>query len=77
MIGDERIEEFKKLSRKKLEKIARDPFSSELDFIAASVELGHRNIADGKVYTSKQVLENVLGRNNMATRCARRLNSNL
>ena len=77
MSGDERIEEFKKLSNEELRRISRDPYSSESDFIIASVELGHRNIAEGKVYTSKQVLENVLGRNNMAIRRTGRLNSNL
>ena len=66
MSGDERIEEFKKLSREELEKIANDPFSSELDFIAASVELGHRDIEAGNVYTTEEVLEHVLGKNNLA-----------
>ena len=77
MTNQEKIEEFKKLSNEELRKISRDPYSSESDFIIASVELGHRNIAEGKVYTSKQVLENVLGRNNMAIRRTGRLNSNL
>ena len=58
MSGDERIEEFKKLSNEELRRISRDPYSSESDFIIASVELGHRNIAEGKVYTSKQKQSN-------------------
>lgn len=76
MTGDERIEEFKKLSREELRRIATDPFSSEIDFIAASVELGHRDIVAGNVYTPEEVLEHVLGKNNMVNKSARRLSSN-
>ena len=77
MSNKDKIEEFKKLSNEELRRISRDPFSSESDFIIASVELGHRNIAEGKVYTTEEVLENVLGKNNMAIRSTRRFNSNL
>ena len=44
MSNKDKIEEFKKLSNEELRRISRDPFSSESDFIIASVELGHRNI---------------------------------
>ena len=77
MTIDEKMKEYKNLSREELRKIARNPFSNEIDFIAASVELGHRDIAEGNVYTPEEVLEHVLGKNSMAFRSRRRLNSNL
>jgi len=77
MTNEEKIEKFKKMTKEELRKIARDPYANESDMIIASIELGHRDIAEGNVYTTEEVLEHVLGRNNMANKSRRGLTANL
>ena len=54
---DSRINEFKNKSRKELEAILNSPDASESDIIIASVEMGHRDIKEGKVYTLEEVIK--------------------
>ena len=53
----EKINEFKNKSREELEAILNDPNASESDIIIASVEIGHRDIKEGKVYTIEEVIK--------------------
>ena len=57
MTDKEKVNEFKNKSRKELEKILKDPNSSESDIIIASVEIGHRDIKRGKVYSLEEVIK--------------------
>ena len=54
---EDKINEFKNKSREELEKILKDPNASESDIIIASVEIGHRDIKEGKTYTMEEVLK--------------------
>ena len=54
---EEKINEFKNQSREELEAILNDPNASESDIIIASVEIGHRDIKEGKVYTIEEVIK--------------------
>ena len=65
---EERINEFKNKSRKELEEIINNPESSESDIIIASVEIGHRDIKEGRTYTTEEVLRNI-NEQNMAKIC--------
>ena len=65
---DSRINEFKNKTREELEKILKDPNASESDIIIASVEIGHRDIKEGRFYTTEEVLKNI-EKNNMARIC--------
>ena len=65
---DRRINEFKNKTREELEAILNDPNSSESDIIIASVEIGHRDIKEGRFYTTEEVIRN-LDEKNMARIC--------
>lgn len=54
---EEKINEFKNKSREELETILNDTNASESDIIIASVEIGHRDIKEGKVYTIEEVIK--------------------
>ena len=63
-----KINEFRNKSREELEEILNNPNSSESDIIIASVEIGHRDIKEGRVYTTEEVIRN-LDEKNMARIC--------
>jgi len=62
---ENKINEFKNKNREELENILNDTKSSESDIIIASIEIGHRDIKEGRFYTTEEVLKN-LEANNMA-----------
>ena len=62
----EKINEFKSMSNEQLEIIIYSPESSEDDIIIASIEKGHRDIKEGKYYTTQEIREYF---NNLATSC--------
>ena len=39
--------------------------NTEREIIIASIELGKRDIAEGKYYTTEEVLEHIFGKNSM------------
>ncbi len=65
MTNQEKIQEFRKMSKEELRKIARDNTRSEEDIIIASIELGEKEIKDGNYFTTEEVLANIFGRNRM------------
>lgn len=65
---EKRINEFKNKSREELEDILNNPNASESDIIIASVEIGHRDIKEGRFYTTEEVIRN-LDEKNMARIC--------
>lgn len=65
---EERINEFKNKSREELEAILNNPNASESDILIASVEIGHRDIKEGRTYTIEEVLEKI-EKNNIARIC--------
>jgi len=77
MTSEKKIQEYRKLSKEELRKIARDNTRSEEDIIIASIELGEKEIADGNYFTTEEVLEHIFGKNSMVNWCTQRLNWNL
>ena len=63
---EDKINKFKSMTSEQLEKIIYNPESSEDDIIIASIEKGHRDIKEGKYYTTQQIREYF---NNLATSC--------
>lgn len=57
-------EDFRKMTRKELEQFL-DEEHTEREIIIASIELGKRDIAEGKYYTTEEVLEHIFGKNSM------------
>lgn len=57
-------EDFRKMTREKLEQFL-DEEHTEREIIIASIELGKRDIAEGKYYTTEEVLEHIFGKNSM------------
>ena len=69
MTNEEKIQEYRKMSKDELRKISHDYTRSEEDIIIASIELGKKEKADAEYYTTKQVLERVYGRDYMVKGC--------
>lgn len=63
---EERIKKFKNMTNEQLENIIYNPESSEEDVIIASIEKGHKDIKEGKYYTTEEIIEYF---NNLATSC--------
>lgn len=63
---EEKINQFKGMTTEQLENVIYNPESSEDDIIIASIEKGHRDIKEGKYYTTQQIREYF---NNLATSC--------
>jgi len=63
---EEKINKFKNMTSEQLESIIYNPESSEDDIIIASIEKGHRDIKEGKYYTSEEIRQYF---NNLATSC--------
>lgn len=57
-------EDFRKMTREELEQFL-DEEHTEREIITASIELGKRDIAEGKYYTTEEVLEHIFGKNSM------------
>lgn len=57
-------EDFRKMTREELEQFL-DEEHNEREIIIASIELGKRDIAEGKYYTTEEVLEHIFGKNSM------------
>ena len=57
---------FKNMTNEQLENIIYNPESSEEDVIIASIEKGHKDIKEGKYYTTEEIIEYF---NNLATSC--------
>ena len=62
---EEKIKKFKNMTNEQLENIIYNPESSEEDVIIASIEKGHKDIKEGKYYTTEEVLEHIFGKNSM------------
>ena len=58
-------EDFRKMTREELEQFL-DEEHTEREIIIASIELGKRDIAEGKYYTTEEIVEYF---NNLATSC--------
>ena len=63
---EEKINKFKSMTSEQLESIMYNPESSEDDIIIASIEKGHRDIKEGKYYTTEEIRQYF---NNLATIC--------
>ena len=63
---EEKIKKFKNITNEQLENIIYNPESSEEDVIIASIEKGHKDIKEGKYYTTEEIIEYF---NNLATSC--------
>ncbi len=63
---EEKIKKFKSMTNEQLENIIYNPESSEEDVIIASIEKGHKDIKEGKYYTTEEIIEYF---NNLATSC--------
>lgn len=63
---EEKIKKFKNMTNEQLENIIYNPESSEEDVIIASIENGHKDIKEGKYYTTEEIIEYF---NNLATSC--------
>ena len=63
---EEKIKKFKNMTNEQLENIIYNPESSEEDVIIASIEKGHKDIKEGKYYTTEEIIEYF---NNLTTRC--------
>ena len=63
---EEKIKKFKNMTNEQLENIIYNPESSEEDVIIASIEKGHKDIKEGKDYTTEEIIEYF---NNLATSC--------
>ncbi|CDD26953.1 unknown [Clostridium sp. CAG:452] len=63
---EEKIKKFKNMTNEQLENIIYNPESSEEDVIIASIEKGHKDIKEGKYYTTEEIIEYF---NNLATSC--------
>ena len=63
---EEKIKKFKNMTNEQLENIIYNPESSEEDIIIASIEKGHKDIKEGKYYTTEEIIEYF---NNLATSC--------
>lgn len=61
---EEKINKFKSMTSEQLESIIYNPESSEDDIIIASIEKGHRDIKEGKYYTTEEIIER-FEKNNM------------
>jgi len=61
---EEKINKFKSMTSEQLENIMYNPESSEDDIIIASIEKGHRDIKEGKYYTTEEIIER-FEKNNM------------
>ena len=57
-------EDFRKMTREELEQFL-DEEHTEREIIIASIELGKRDITEGKYYTTEEVLEHIFGKNRM------------
>ena len=56
---EEKIKKFKSMTNEQLENIIYNPESSEEDVIIASIEKGHKDIKEGKYYTTEEIIEQV------------------
>ncbi len=63
---EEKINKFKSMTSEQLESIMYDPESCEDDIIIASIEKGHRDIKEGKYYTTEEIRQYF---NNLAASC--------
>ena len=63
---EKKIKKFKSMTNEQLENIIYNPESSEEDVIIASIEKGHKDIKEGKYYTTEEIIEYF---NNLATSC--------
>lgn len=63
---EEKIKKFKNMTNEQLENIIYNPESSEEDVIIASIEKGHKDIKEGKYYTTEEIIKYF---NNLATSC--------
>lgn len=63
---EEKIKKFKSMTNEQLKDIIYNPESSEEDIIIASIEKGHKDIKEGKYYTTEEIIEYF---NNLATSC--------
>lgn len=66
MTSEKRIQYFKNMSREDLEKVLDEEEKyTETDIIIASIVLGERDIQEGNIYTTEEVLESVFGKSSM------------
>ena len=63
---EEKINKFKNMTSEQLESIIYNPESCEDDIIIAPIEKGHRDIKEGKYYTTEEIRQYF---NNLAASC--------
>ena len=67
MTSEERIQYFRQMSREELQKVLDEEVKyTERDIVVASIELGRKDKAEGRFYTTEEVIEHIFGKNQMA-----------
>ena len=55
------------MSREELQKVLDEEVKyTERDIVVASIELGRKDKAEGRFYTTEEVIEHIFGKNQMA-----------
>lgn len=61
-----KLEDFENMTREELEEfLNEEELKEEKEIIIASIELGKRDKAEGKYYSTEEVLEHIFGKNRM------------
>lgn len=61
-----KLEDFENMTREELEEfLNEEELNEEKEIIIASIELGKRDKAEGKYYSTEEVLEHIFGKNRM------------
>lgn len=61
-----KLEDFENMTREELEEFSNEEeLHEEKEIIIASIELGKRDKAEGKYYSTEEVLEHIFGKNRM------------
>ena len=61
-----KLEDFESMTREELEEfLNEEKLHEEKEIIIASIELGKRDKAEGKFYSTEEVLEHIFGKNRM------------
>ena len=61
-----KLEDFESMTREELKEfLNEEKLHEEKEIIIASIELGKRDKAEGKFYSTEEVLEHIFGKNKM------------
>ena len=66
MTSEERVKYFRNMSREELQKVLdKEEKYTERDIVVASIELGRKDKAEGRFYTTEEVIEHIFGKSRM------------